>query len=254
MRWLAIITLGTLLPAFTATADEPDIDRSHWAFQRPVGSAVPVFDASADQNWIRNPIDAYVLARLKQKGLGPSPEANRRTLIRRLTFDLTGLPPTINEIDDFIDDTSPLAYERLVDRLLASPAYGQRWGQHWLDVVRFAESEGFEYDRHHASAWRYRDYVVDSLNDDKPYDQFVQEQIAGDELATAAMTRGVTRDDLRDELVAAGFHRLGPVRRNAGNTDVAFSRNEVLTERTNIIGAAFLGLTLGCAQIGRAHV
>ncbi len=248
MRWLAIITLGTLLPAFTATADEPDIDRSHWAFQRPVGSAVPAFDASADQNWIRNPIDAYVLARLKQKGLGPSPEANRRTLIRRLTFDLTGLPPAPDEIDEFINDTSLLAYERLVDRLLASPAYGERWGQHWLDVVRFAETEGFEYDRHHASAWRYRDYVVDSLNDDKPYDQFVQEQIAGDELATAAMTRGVTRDDLRDELVAAGFHRLGPVRRNAGNTDVAFSRNEVLTERTNIIGAAFLGLTLGCAR------
>jgi hypothetical protein len=248
MRWLAIIISGTLFPAFTAMADEPDIDRSHWAFQRPVDSSVPTFDAPADQNWVRNPVDAFVLARLKQKGLRPSPEANRRTLIRRLTFNLTGLPPTIDEIDGFINDPSPLAYERLVDRLLASPAYGLRWGQHWLDVVRFAETEGFEYDRHHASAWRFRDYVIDSLNDDKPYDQFVQEQIAGDELAVAAMARGVTRDDLRDELVAAGFHRLGPVRRNAGNTDVAFSRNEVLTERTNIIGAAFLGLTMGCAR------
>jgi hypothetical protein len=248
MRWLTIITLGTLLPAFAAMADEPDIDRSHWAFQRPASSTVPAFDAPTDRNWVRNPIDAYVLARLKQKGLRPSPEASRRTLVRRLTFDLTGLPPTPGEIDDFISDTSPLAYERLVDRLLASPSYGQRWGQHWLDVVRFAETEGFEYDRHHASAWRFRDYVVDSLNDDKPYNQFVQEQVAGDELAAVAMTRGVKQDDLRDELVAAGFHRLGPVRRNAGNTDVAFSRNEVLTERTNIIGAAFLGMTVGCAR------
>ena len=243
-----MIISGALLPPVAALADEPLIDRSHWAFQQPVLSAAPEFDAPAEREWVRSPVDAFVLARLQQLGLGPSPAADRRTLIRRLTFDLTGLPPTPAEIDNFVGDSSPLAYNRLVDRLLASPAYGDRWGQHWLDVVRFAETEGFEYDRHHANAWRFRDYVVRSLNDDKPYDQFVTEQIAGDELAAARVAEGVEQEDLRNELIAAGFHRLGPVRRNAGNTEVAFSRNEVLTERTDIIGAAFLGLTVGCAR------
>ena len=127
---------------------------------------------------------------------------------------------------------------RVVDRLLASPHYGERWGQHWLDVVRYAETEGFEYDNYLPGAWRYRDWVIESLNADKPYDQFVLEQVAGDELASADQSL----------LVAAGFHRLGPVRRNAGNQEVAGSRNEVLTEMTNAIGSAFLGLTVGCAR------
>ena len=126
----------------------------------------------------------------------------------------------------------------MVDRLLASPRYGQRWGQHWLDLVRFAESEGFEYDRHIPDGWRYRDYVIDSLNRDKPFDRFVVEQIAGDELAPGD----------RECLSASIFHRLGPVRRNAGNPDIALSRNEVLTERTDILGTTFLGLTVGCAR------
>src|SRR5207249_11023433 len=152
--------------------------------------------------------------------------------------DLTGLPPTAAEIQAFLHDAAPNAYERLVDRLLASPHYGERWGRHWLDVVRFAESEGFEYDRLLSGMWRYRDYVIRSFNDDKPYDRFVCEQLAGDEL----------EPDNPDLLIAAGFHRLGPVRRNAGNQMIAFSRLEIITERTDAIGAIFLGLTVGCAR------
>ena len=135
-------------------------------------------------------------------------------------------------------DKSPKAWEKLVDRLLASPRYGEQWGRHWLDVVRFAESDGYEYDMHRPDAYRYRDYVVQSFNDDKPYDQFVKEQLAGDEIDSKNNTL----------LVASGFNRLGPLRKNAGNQDVASSQNEVLTEMTNIVGAAFLGVTVGCAR------
>ncbi len=168
----------------------------------------------------------------------PAPAADRATLIRRVTFDLTGLPPTLEEIDAFVADKSPNAWEKVVDRLLASPHYGEQWGRHWLDVVRFAESDGYEYDMHRPDAWRYRDYVVQSFNEDKPYDAFVKEQLAGDEMDAANKTY----------LVASGFNRLGPLRKNAGNQDVASSHNEVLTEMTNIVGAAFLGVTVGCAR------
>lgn len=135
-------------------------------------------------------------------------------------------------------DPSPKSYEHLVDRLLASPRYGEQWGRHWLDVVRFAESDGYEYDTHRPDAYRFRDYVVQSFNEDKRYDQFVKEQLAGDELDS----------DNETYLVASGFNRLGPLRKNAGNQNVASSRNEVLTEMTNIVGAAFLGVTVGCAR------
>jgi hypothetical protein len=197
---------------------------------------VPIISNLKSQ--IRDPIDAFVLARLRAEGLRPAPEADRRTLIRRVTFDLTGLPPTPEEVDAFVSDPSPDAYERLVDRLLADPRYGEQWGRHWLDVVRYAETEGFEYDREHPGAWRYRDYVVRAFAEDRPYDRFVREQLAGDE----------TAPDDRDALIAAGFHRLGPVRRNAGNPELAFSRHEVLTEMTDALGAVFLGLTVGCAR------
>jgi hypothetical protein len=165
-------------------------------------------------------------------------EADRRTLIRRLTFDLTGLPPTPEEVAAFVNDSAPKAYEKLVDRLLDSPHYGERWGRHWLDVVRYAETEGFEYDRYRPGAWRYRDYIIKAFNDDKPYDRFVFEQLAGDEL---------DQPDT-DARVAAGFNRLGPVRRNAGNKDVTSSRHEALAEMTDVIGTVFLGLTVGCAR------
>ena len=188
--------------------------------------------------WIRNPIDAFILEGLHKAGLRPATEAERAALIRRLNFDLTGLPPTPTEIAAFVNDSADDAYEKLVDRLLASPRYGERWGRHWLDVVRYAESEGFEYDRFRPGAWRYRDYVIKAFNDDKPFDRFLLEQLAGDELAA----------DDHTGRTAAGFHRLGPVRRNAGNKLVAVSRNEVLTEMTDVIGSAFLGLTMGCAR------
>ncbi len=213
-------------------------ERGHWSLLPRGRTDLPVPTRPVDERWIRSFVDAHVVAELRRAGLQPAAEAERRVLIRRLTFQVTGMPPTPREVDDFVNDPAPDAYERLVDRLLASPHYGEKWGQHWLDVVRYAESEGFEYDRHRPGAWRFRDYVIRSLNDDKPYDRFVEEQLAGDEL----------RPDDREALVAAGFHRLGPVRRNAGNAVVAFSRNEVLTERTNAIGTAFLGLTVGCAR------
>lgn len=212
-----------------------DDARKHWAFQ-PVRKTMPPSVSNA--NWLQTPVDAFILAQLEQQNWQPAPPASREELMRRVHFDLLGLPPQPEDIAAFVEDESADAYERLVDRLLASPHYGERWAQHWLDVVRFAETEGFEYDRHLPDAWRFRDYVIDSLNDDKPFDHFVTEQIAGDEIAP----------DDPQHLAAVVLHRLGAVRRNAGNPDIALSRNEVLTERTNIIGEAFLGLTVGCAR------
>jgi hypothetical protein len=210
----------------------------HWSLQPRRQPVVPAFTTAADAAWIRNPIDAFVLTKLRAAGLPPAPEADRRTLIRRLTFDLTGLPPAPEEVAAFLADPAPDAYERLVDRLLASPHHGEHWGQHWLDVVRYAESEGFEYDRLRPGAWRYRDYVIAAINSGKPFDSFIHEQIAGDEI-----------DPHSPECAtAAGFFRLGPVRRNAGNPEVAVSRHEVLAERTDVLGAVFLGMTVGCAR------
>ena len=205
-------------------------ERRYWAFQPRTNSAPPAL--------AHNPIDAFLLEALIKNGLKPAPPATREQLIRRATFDLLGLPPTPAEIDAFVNDKSAKAWENLIDRLLASPHYGEQWGRHWLDVVRFAESDGYEYDMHRPDSYRYRDYVVQSFNDDKPYNAFVKEQLAGDEIDPTNPTL----------LIASGFNRLGPLRKNAGNQDVASSRNEVLTETTNIIGAAFLGLTVGCAR------
>ena len=216
----------------TSFSDEA---RKHWAFQ-PFRRITPPQVENVD--WLQTSVDSFILAGLEQRTWQPAPSASREELIRRVHFDLVGLPPQPEDIATFVNDKSPDAYERLVNRLLASPHYGERWAQHWLDVVRFAETEGFEYDRHLPDAWRFRDYVINSLNDDKPFDQFVTEQIAGDEIAP-----NNTRHS-----VAVILHRLGAVRRNAGNPDIALSRNEVLTERTNIIGEAFLGLTVGCAR------
>lgn len=220
------------LGKYTAT------ERRHWAFQKRRQPDIPEFSAPADRAWAKTPLDAFILARLKKEGLEPSARADRQTLIRRLYFDLTGLPPTPAAVTAFTADRSPDAYSKLIDTLLASPHYGERWGQHWLDVVRFAETDGFEYDTHRPDAWRYRDYVIRAFNNDKPYDRFLIEQLAGDEIAP--------QED--ETLIASGFNRLGPLRKNAGNQEVASSRNEVLTEMTNIVGSALLGVTLGCAR------
>ena len=158
-------------------------ERSHWSFQAVQRPALPPLASDEERRWVRNTIDGFILDRRRQAKIPAAPEADRGALIRRLYFDLTGEPPSPADIARFTSDTSPDAYEQLVDRLLASPQYGEHWAQHWLDVVRYAESEGFEYDRHRAGAWRYRDYVIAALNGDKPYDRFVIEQIAGDELA-----------------------------------------------------------------------
>jgi hypothetical protein len=213
-------------------------ERRQWEFQPRKDAAPPGFTDAAGKAWVKTPVDAFILAGLRKEGLKPAPQADRATLLRRITFDLIGLPPTPEEIDAFVADKSPKAWEKVVDRLLASPHYGEQWGRHWLDVVRFAESDGYEYDMHRPDAWRYRDYVVQSFNDDKPYDAFVKEQLAGDEMDRTNKTY----------LTASGFNRLGPLRKNAGNQDVASSHNEVLTEMTNIVGAAFLGVTVGCAR------
>jgi hypothetical protein len=233
-RW---VELGAPDPRAAEPAPKASLAaaRRHWAFQPIIPTAPP---GVGNPHWLRSPLDAFILSRLEQQGWQPSPESSRRAWIRRVYFDLIGLPPSPEEIVAFEQDKSPDAYEQLVDRLLASPRYGERFGQLWLDVVRYAETEGFEYDRQLPGAWRFRDYVIRSLNRDKPYDRFLTEQIAGDEIGP---------DDPECQ-VAAVFHRLGPVRRNAGNPDIALSRNEVLTERTNIIGEAFLGLTVGCAR------
>ena len=176
-------------------------ERRHWAFQPRAHPAVPEFASDSGRQWVRNPVDAFILAKLQKRDCKPAPPASRRTLIRRVYFDLTGLPPSPEEVARFVADRSPDAWPRLVDRLLTSPEYGERWAQHWLDVVRFAESDGFEYDTHRAEAWRYRDYVIRSVSEDKPYDQFLREQLAGDEIDSSS----------EDLLVAAGFHRLGAV-------------------------------------------
>ena len=222
----------------TRAEDYTSAERRHWSFRPRGNPSVPVFESAADRAWIRNPIDAFILAALKKEHLAPAPKADRATLIRRVTYDLTGLPPAPAEVAAFVRDESPDAYPKLIDRLLDSPQYGERWGQHWLDVVRYAETDGFEYDTHRHDAWRYRDYVIRSFNRDKPYDQFIREQLAGDEISAID-------EEMR---VAAGFNRLGPLRKNAGNQDVTSSRNEVLTEMTNVVGAALLGVTLGCAR------
>ena len=224
--------LGAMLGALADAADPPAALWSLAPLERP---AVP---AVTQHGWTRNPIDAFVLARLEEAGLDPAPEADRGTLLRRLTFDLTGLPSTPDELDTFLNDPAPDAYERQIKRLLSSPRYGERWAQHWLDVVRYADSEGFEYDGPSHHAWRYRDWVIAAFNADKPYRDFVAEQVAGDELVPGDLAA----------LTATGVHRLGPVRRNAGFQYVEKERQEFLVEATDTIGNAFLGLTIGCAK------
>ncbi len=218
-------------------------ERRYWAFQPRTTPAIPQFSSAGDRTWAAQPIDSFILASLQKAGLKPAPQASRSTLIRRVYYDLTGLPPTPEAIEQFVRDPAPDAWTKLVDRLLASPEYAERSAQHWLDVVRYAESDGFEYDTHRSDLWRYRDYVIRSFAQDKPYDQFLREQLAGDELTT-----GSTAPEQDDLLIASSFNRLGPLRKNAGNQDAAYNRNEVLVEMTNVIGSGFLGITLGCAR------
>ena len=207
--------------------------RKYWAFQPVVRVQLPT---PHQKNAVATPIDAFIAAKLETKGLALNPRADRVTLIRRVTFDLIGLPPTPEEVDAFVADKSPKAYEKVVDRLLASQHYGERWARHWLDLARFAESEGFKSDEVRPNAWRYRDYVIRSFNDNKPYDRFIKEQIAGDEMWPNDPSARV----------ATAFNRHYPDESNARN--LMQRRQEILNDITDTVGATFLGMTYGCAR------
>ncbi len=210
-----------------------DKDRSHWAFQPVQRPTVP---AVKDAAWVANPIDAFVLAKLEAKGLRPNPPASKQELVRRLYYDLTGLPPTPQEAADFLADPSPRAYEALVERLLESPRYGEKWARYWLDLVRYAETNSYERDNPKPHAWRYRDYVIRSFNSDKPYDRFIKEQLAGDELP----------DGGSDGLIATGFYRLGIWDDEPSDREQA--RFDGLDDIVATTGQVFLGLTFDCAR------
>jgi len=230
-------------PRASSRVSEPAItaaDQLHWSFQKPVPQ---VHLKVRDATWPKNPLDEFLLAGLEKARLGPAPDADRIALLRRITFDLIGLPPTPEEVDHFVHDSRADAYARVVDRLLASPHYGERWAQHWLDVVRYAESNGFEADAERPHAWRYRDYVVDAFNKDMPYDQFVTEQLAGD-----LLLKDQDKQKNSSLLIAGGFHRCGQIHLTSGNTDAEENRQEVLTEMTATVSSAILGLTVGCAR------
>lgn len=228
----AWIEQGGTVPAFDA-APAP-LQSDHWSFQ-PVQRPVPPH--VRDNAWVRQVPDAFVLARLEAEGVAPSPEAETSTLLRRLHLDLTGLPPTADEVDAFLADTRPEAYEALVDRLLASPHYGERWARHWLDLARYADSDGYEKDTGRPYAYRYRDWVIDALNRDLPYDQFVIKQIAGDLLPNPSL----------DDLLATGFHR-NTLTNKEGGVDQEEFRIAQVVDRTNTTGQVFMGLSVGCAQ------
>ncbi|MBO0863045.1 MAG: DUF1549 domain-containing protein [Chloracidobacterium sp.] len=212
--------------------------KKHWAFVKPERPAAPEVK---NTGWVRTPIDRFILARLEKEGLTPSPEADRVTLLRRLSLDLIGLPPTIAEVDAFLNDRSPNAYEKQVERLLASPHYGERWGRHWLDAARYADSDGFEKDKQR-SVWFYRDWVINSLNADKPYDQFVIEQIAGDLLPPKSDPKAT-----QDQIVATGFLRNSMINEEGGVDPEQF-RMAAMFDRMDAIGKGILGLTIQCAQ------
>jgi hypothetical protein len=233
---LATVTAATLWLGLPCTSPAPAASESPeagWPFTPPHRPSVPEV---RHREFVANPIDAFVLARLEAAGLSLSEPADRLTLLRRVTVDLTGLPPTVQEQDAFLGDTAPDAYARLVDRLLDSPRYGERWAQPWLDLVRYAETDGFKADDYRPEAHRYRDYVIKALNEDLPYDRFVRQQLAGDELEPGNP----------DALIATGFNRLWPDEYNAANLEQR--RQEILDDVTDVTGAAFLGLTVGCAR------
>ncbi len=210
----------------------------HWAFVKPVRPKWPQVKNSA---WVKNTIDAFVLARLEKEGMTPSPEADRATLLRRLSLDLIGLPPTIAEVDAFLADKSPNAYEKQVERLLASPHYGERWGRLWLDAARYADSDGYEKDKSRY-VWFYRDWVINALNADKPYDQFIIEQIAGDLLPPKEDQKAT-----QDQIVATGFLRNSMINQEGGVDPEQF-RMEAMFDRMDAVGKSVLGLTIQCAQ------
>ena len=221
-----------------AAAPSLEEGRKHWAFQSLKTGSMPEVKRAA---WLQNDLDRFILAKLEEAGLKPSPELDRAALIRRVTLDLIGLPPTPEEVEAFVQDNSPGAYEAVIDRLLASPHYGERWGRHWLDLARYADTSGFHNDLDRPYAWKYRDYVIRSFNDDKPYARFVMEQIAGDEVEGAD----------EQTLIATGFCRNGSSNDdNMGKNPEALAqyRADQLDDVISTTSSVFLGLTIGCAR------
>ena len=232
----------TVCAAAASSASAAAPAGGHWAF-RPVRSHAP--PEVRDGAWATSDVDRFVLATLERERLTPAPEADRRTLIRRATFDLTGLPPTPEEVDAFTKDAAPDAYEKLVDRLLASPRYGERWGRYWLDLARYADTNGSDENYAYPNAWRYRDYVIRAFNADKPYDRFVAEQVAGDLLPPSSLG-GEDERAAQDGLIATGFLVLGP--KLLAEQDKAKLVMDVVDEQIDVVGQTFLGLSLGCAR------
>jgi hypothetical protein len=240
---------GNEVPDVAGSVPDPlvsDKDRQFWAFQSPRPVNIP---AVRHAQQVRNPVDAFILSKLEEKGLTLSPEADRLVLIRRAYFDLTGLPPQPEEVKAFLADRDPKAYENLVDRLLGSPRYGERWGRYWLDVAGYADSEGGKLSADHPRpvAFRYRDYVIRALNDDKPYDRFLLEQIAGDELMDYRKALVITQE-MMDNLIATGFLRMGPDSTSERDVNFVEDRLDVIGDEVDILGAGVLGLTIKCAK------
>ncbi|HVL15166.1 MAG TPA: DUF1549 domain-containing protein, partial [Gemmata sp.] len=227
---LAAVVVTPGADARRSDAGEPDA-KDHWAFRAPARPEPP-----KAANEIGNPIDAFVLARLAREGLKPSPEADRVTLCRRLYLDLIGLPPTPKEVDEFVNDKSADAYEKLVEKLLASPHHGEKWARWWLDAARYADSDGYEKDKSR-QVWAYREWVINALNADLPYDRFVVEQLAGDLLPNAT----------QDQVVATGFIRMSMLNEEGGVDPEQF-RMDAMFDRVDAVGRAFLGLSVACAQ------
>lgn len=248
-RWIELdAPTIELLPDVPTTDPDPLVtaeDRQHWSFQPPSEPEIP---SPRDRSLVDNPIDAFLLEKLNEQGLSFSPEVDRATLLRRASFDLTGLPPTPAEVKKFLSDNHPLAYERAIEQLLASPHYGERWGRFWLDAAGYADSEGKRSaDPVRPFAYRYRDYVIRAFNSDKPYSRFLQEQLAGDELADYTDPEKIT-PEIVDNLVATGFLRMAPDGTGSDVVNRVPERMEVVADELEIFGSTILGLTLKCAR------
>ncbi len=226
------VTAETGAPVRAPGYSITDKDRGFWSFLKPLRETVP---AVKNRSWIRNEIDAFILGRLEKEGLAPAPKALPHVLIRRVYLDLTGIPPTPKEVNEFVRNPSDAAYKQVIERLLASPHYGERWGRHWLDLARYADSGGYEFDYDRPHAWRYRDWVIRAFNEDKPYDQFIREQLANDQFNPADT----------DALIPTGFCRNGPTVDNADNEE---TRMDELDDMVTTTSSVFLGLTVGCAR------
>lgn len=239
--WVSLLVLaGTAAVATSDPVPSTVTDPArHWAFQPPSRTDPP---AVRQRDWVRTPVDRFILARLEAQRIRPSPEADRPTQLRRLYLDLVGLPPSPDDVEAFVSDPRADAYERRVDHLLASPHFGERWGRHWMDLARYADSSGYQVDRERPWAWVYRDWVVRSLNTDQPFDEFTRWQIAGDELAG-----GLSGVAARDAVIAAGFHRM-TLSNHEDGVDAAEFAARALVDRAATTGLVWMGLTLGCAE------